>query len=663
MKLGFDLAIIEQLGEKLYTLLPPILAEYISNSYDADANNVIITIKEISKNPFNYTIEIVDDGSGIADNSDDIEKKFLSFGRKKRLQEGKKYSEKFKRLYHGKKGVGKLAGFGCGRKLTIDTLSNNVQNKFIIDLDVIENNIKSNKNDYYPEHIIKDKKIENLSSYTKITLENHIRKTKIVISDLANSIVQKLQVFDNSTNCNYFKCNLIYEDLDKKREELFLKNEMYFESIIKNTEQQFSWEIKDFIEGKFSTTLIESEKNFFKEKKIEGLLFTSRTPLQNKSGIIVYCRGKLAEEKTFFVDRDNDTFYGYFYGKIDADFIDEDDYEDNISTARININWEKVAPEFKEGMKKIVKKIQSSWRKEREIKQEEELKTKFGIDINNLKFSNNSAENRVGIEFAKKIAKIEDMPLEKVKEYIEDIKKMFKFQTFKDIVTNIVSSELNSLSEEKILDYIKEWNVVEYGEYSKIAVARIEALKVFEKMIENRESERDKIQPFLEKWPWLLDPRIYNFEREVTYEKWLKEEYPEGNLDSDDSNRRMDFYCVVGNGYIFIIELKKPGLKIDAKMLTQTAEYKTFISRKYSQLYPGAATPTVISILVVEPNDTKYGLKLFKEDNATITQKEVLVDTGKIIVQSYSELIRQARGHNEELIKRYEEFLNEENKD
>ena len=56
MKLGFDLAIIEQLGEKLYTLLPPILAEYISNSYDADANNVIITIKEISKNPFNYTI-------------------------------------------------------------------------------------------------------------------------------------------------------------------------------------------------------------------------------------------------------------------------------------------------------------------------------------------------------------------------------------------------------------------------------------------------------------------------------------------------------------------------------------------------------------------------------------------------------------------------------
>ena len=73
MKLGFDLAIIEQLGEKLYTNLPPILAEYISNSYDADATEVIIDIHELSKNPYNYTIEIKDNGAGIGENSEIIE--------------------------------------------------------------------------------------------------------------------------------------------------------------------------------------------------------------------------------------------------------------------------------------------------------------------------------------------------------------------------------------------------------------------------------------------------------------------------------------------------------------------------------------------------------------------------------------------------------------
>lgn len=664
MKLGFDLAIIEQLGEKLYTNLPPILAEYISNSYDADATEVVINIHELSKNPYNYTIEIEDNGSGIGEHSDIIEEKFLSFGRKKRIKENRRISEKFKRLYHGKKGVGKLAGFGCGRALIIDTIKNSVQNKFKIDLDRIEDNIKNNIKEYSPEEIIKDKLINGASSYTKIILERHTRKSKIELDELANSIVQRLQIFDNTEKEDKFMCKINYIFSDKIQSTISLENKMYFEHIIASTKEDIKWDITDILNGnEFNGILSEEEKNFLITNKINAEFFTSKTPLQNKAGIIVYCRNKLAEEKTFFVDRENDRFYSYLYGKIDADFIDADDYQDHISTARININWEKIDPIFKSAMQKIIKKLQNSWRKKKQENKETELKNKFNIDLNNLNLTDNKAENLIGIQFAKKIADLEDITSEQLKDYIIDLENMFKFKTFKDIITEIVSSDIKSLREDQILDYLKKWNVVEYSEYSKISVARLEALKVFEKMIENRESETKKIQPFLEKWPWLLDPRITDFQREKTYENLLKEEYNENSLAKDDSNRRIDFYCTSGNGTFFIIELKRPGIKIDEKMLQQASEYGTFIeeclSKKYMTSEEKVNVPSVKTILVVEPflGKKEKGFQLYHDSIKTRNGIKSFVDTGIVIVQTYSALIEQAKKYNNDLIEKYEAFL------
>ena len=44
-KIKFDKNTIDHLGIKLYSSFPPVIAELISNSYDADAENVEIRIK------------------------------------------------------------------------------------------------------------------------------------------------------------------------------------------------------------------------------------------------------------------------------------------------------------------------------------------------------------------------------------------------------------------------------------------------------------------------------------------------------------------------------------------------------------------------------------------------------------------------------------------
>lgn len=45
LKMTFDPKTIEHLGVKMYSTLPPALAELISNAYDADAGKVILEFK------------------------------------------------------------------------------------------------------------------------------------------------------------------------------------------------------------------------------------------------------------------------------------------------------------------------------------------------------------------------------------------------------------------------------------------------------------------------------------------------------------------------------------------------------------------------------------------------------------------------------------------
>ncbi|MCI6564702.1 ATP-binding protein, partial [Campylobacter sp.] len=63
----------------MYSTLPPVLSELITNSYDADATEVKISI---SQNTREKTIEIFDDGCGVS--LDELNNNFLQIGRNRR---------------------------------------------------------------------------------------------------------------------------------------------------------------------------------------------------------------------------------------------------------------------------------------------------------------------------------------------------------------------------------------------------------------------------------------------------------------------------------------------------------------------------------------------------------------------------------------------------
>mgnify|MGYP003081738722 FL=1 len=75
----FDPNVITHLGIQMYSTLPPVISELISNAYDADATEVKIYLNDKDQEK---SIIIEDNGHGMS--FDEINDKFLLIGRNRR---------------------------------------------------------------------------------------------------------------------------------------------------------------------------------------------------------------------------------------------------------------------------------------------------------------------------------------------------------------------------------------------------------------------------------------------------------------------------------------------------------------------------------------------------------------------------------------------------
>ena len=142
----FDPKTIEHLGIKMYSQLPNAIAELIANAYDACASEVFITLAD---NEDNKKIIVEDNGDGMS--FDEVNQKFLVIGRNRR-EEGESVSS-CGRIATGKKGLGKLAFFGIGKTITIETCKNKIKTVFTLDWDEL---IQTSGEPYKPKYSLED---------------------------------------------------------------------------------------------------------------------------------------------------------------------------------------------------------------------------------------------------------------------------------------------------------------------------------------------------------------------------------------------------------------------------------------------------------------------------------------------------------------------------
>jgi uncharacterized protein (TIGR02391 family) len=344
----FDPHTIEHLGLKMYSTLPPALAELISNSYDADAENVTLDLLDIGSNK---SIIIKDDGTGM--NATDIEDRFLVIGRNRRKHDGDKPSPKFGRYATGKKGLGKLALFGLAKEIVVDTVKDGRRNRFILDWNALLNA----DGVYNPRIEIADK-FTDAANGTTIKLSKLKRQSPFDLEAIADSLSRIFIVDDN------FK--ILIKDRNNKT--VSVDNSRRY----KGFEKQFEWDVENLLN-------VDCEY----KGKIKGTLYTARNPIRPNSGlrgVSLFSRGKLVNNPEFFSNSTSSHFFQYLTGWISADFID-DLPEDVISTNRQSIDWDNEEMlNFRQFLSTLIGQVNKEWRSKRKENKEKEIEISTGID-------------------------------------------------------------------------------------------------------------------------------------------------------------------------------------------------------------------------------------------------------------------------------------------
>jgi len=353
LQLRFDPRTIEHLGIKMYSQLPYALAELVANAYDAGAEKV--EVKLYDNEPNSKRIVIVDDGEGMS--YEDVAEKFLVIGRKRRDSDESRENFKGRRIT-GKKGVGKLALFGIGKTIKIETTSTGEPTKTCFTLDW-EDILNEPSGTYYPETKIIEKD-DIKEKGTTITLSNLSRISDFNLESTAVSLSKLFNCFD-------VDFQIVLSKNDEKS--VVLSRELRYEGM----DKEFEWDVEHIAK------MIDSTYSY--KDELRGKIVSSKKPMkQDLRGITLYVNGRLANVPGFFGVSEAGHTFSYISGWIDADFLDEFD-KDLISTDRQSISWDvPEAADLKEFLQKIIRFLVKDWSAKRKKSKEDANTARSGIN-------------------------------------------------------------------------------------------------------------------------------------------------------------------------------------------------------------------------------------------------------------------------------------------
>ncbi|MHA6697740.1 TIGR02391 family protein [Chryseobacterium sp. A321] len=342
----FEANTIQHLGVKMYSTMPPALAELIANAYDACATEVHIKLYDIDEKK----VVVQDNGTGMS--FDEVNEYFLRIGRNRREE---KQESKCGRIPTGKKGLGKLALFGIGDKINIQTFQKSDGVSFNLHWNEI---LKTTGKDYEPDFKLLENK--NSEQGTTITLTELKRKTAFPLQDYADNIAKLFNFQDDF---------IIYISLNDD-EPIKIDSKTKYQKI----EPEFKWEIEEIIRI--------NQKPYPDKGKIQGTIITTEKPLKaNLRGVTLFANGRMVNIPEFFGPSESSHFYSYATGWLNVDFIDNWE-EDVISTNRQSIDWENPKTvELREYLASCLSLIERQWRAFRKDKKKKAINEKVTFNV------------------------------------------------------------------------------------------------------------------------------------------------------------------------------------------------------------------------------------------------------------------------------------------
>lgn len=319
-----SLNILNHLGRNLYRSFVTVLGEAISNSWDADAENIHIYINR-DKN----CLLIKDDGIGMS--RDDFQNKFLKIGYSKR-KENKVQSDK-KRPYIGRKGIGKLALLSCADKICV--ISKTADGNYVggtIDNSGLDNAIK---NDLTPnEYKLEGVDLKVFGKY----IENHRQGTIIYFENIKEGI-NKSTEYLRKIIALYFRFSLIDKSFNIFLDDVKITLDD-LKDLAKNTE--YLWNINNFEDPYIQKQLtnIKEKKTIIVEDNFKGFITSVVLPrnlkvisTDERVSIDLFANGRLREKDVLKHIPSARVVENYLYGQIHYDDLDNDE-KDRFASSR-----------------------------------------------------------------------------------------------------------------------------------------------------------------------------------------------------------------------------------------------------------------------------------------------------------------------------------------
>jgi len=362
-KLTFNisLSVLNHLGRNLYRNVITVLGEAISNSWDADASNVWITIDKEHN-----CMTIVDDGDGM--NFDDFQNKFLKIGYSKRRNG--RYRTPSGRPFIGRKGIGKLALLSCAKKIHV--ASKTKETDFvggIIDNSSLDQAITDDLNSQ--EYIL-----GNLTSKVLLSA-NIIEKGTYILFENVNEGITNTVDYIKKSVALYFRFSLLDKNFN-----IFVNNEKIDEKMLGKLAEgtQFLWKIDDIEDPFIKQLSLESKPKILKPKiNIKGYIASVDKPsklkirgTQEKVSIDLFVNGRLREKDILRHIPTSRIVENYVYGQIHFDDLDSGGTKDIFTSSREGIISDDLCyRKFLGEIERLFKNIMDDW---------DELRRKKGDD-------------------------------------------------------------------------------------------------------------------------------------------------------------------------------------------------------------------------------------------------------------------------------------------
>jgi hypothetical protein len=633
LKLKFHGRVIDHLGIQMYQSPVAAIAELISNAWDADAEEVNVTLP--AKAEPGAVIVIQDTGNGMT--FEECQERYLNVGYDCREGGAKAHSSEKNRPVLGRKGIGKFAGFGIAQIMAIDTTSRKSGERTVFELGL--DRMRGE------EYIEKGGEIE-VTSYSPPSEEmKKMHGTKITLHGLSLQRAQSPEAFARSMSRRFLLAQRVADfkvlvngspipadsDLDGA--------EFVFPATYEQSERpagldigQDGWGTEDIGGGR----RIRWRFHFYKETIKEDEL----------RGISVFAHGKLAQQPfTFNIVGGISGQQGleYLSGRVEADYIDALAI-DLIATERQRINWEhpEAAPLLAWG-KKRVDDLCKLWKEKRAADKIRAMESKLAAFSNRLLSLPNSEQKTVRRALSK-LAQVSALTTKQFEELGDAILTSWEGGRLKELINSLADSP--TMNADALVDLLMEANVLtalNTYEAVRTKIALIEGLRA---KVEKNELEL-AVRDYIAQHPWLISPKWETFKVESSIKKALAALLPAKYQPEDDEkgwNRRIDLILGAGE-VLLILEFMQPGKNLDIGHIARFEYYvstiRTYLTTTTGGQFKRCIGYLVASAAVKDPAIASMVVSKAREDMYYMDWHTLLAEAEK----QYEEFMQILRQH------------------